>query len=510
MKFCYSPLGFQFPDELQHWRSATNVIDTGHLYATNHGLPISPQFPGLENATAALASLSGLSVFAAGMIVVAVAHVLVMASLFLLFRAMRLPARVAGLATLLYGLNPHAAYFDAIFGYQTFALPFLVLALLVAAELSNKRRGAPRSGWIVLGVICVAVVVTSHHVTSIALIGLSLIVGVIGFCVREWRRKSLWPLGLAGLTAGLSVLWVVGIANDTLSYLRPAFTSLIEGLDNHGSHAAAVVSPLTERIPTLAAAGVISLCIPAAWWLGWRLGWRYLWPWAFLLMSGTYYTTVAVRFLAGEGVELSGRALTFVFIPVSVSLALVVVWAVSHPRHGLMWLAGAVVGGMTLLVGGLAGGWPPFWERLPGPYQVAGFERSVEPQGIASANWTRDELSPGNRFGADFANYTLLGSYGAQDVVRNAGPVFYADTFGAEEAGLMESGSISYLLVDDRLASDLPASGRYFPLDPLAGDHRTPLAMGPLTKFDAVPGADRIYDGGHIVIYDMRGALGAS
>jgi hypothetical protein len=60
--------------------------------------------------------------------------------------------------------------------------------------------------------------------------------------------------------------------------------------------------------------------------------------------------------------------------------------------------------------------------------------------------------------------------------------------------------------VDDRLSRQLPASGAYFLVDPQAGRHTHPIPAGNLTKFDTVSRVNRVFDNGHIRIYDMRAA----
>ena len=161
----------------------------------------------------------------------------------------------------------------------------------------------------------------------------------------------------------------------------------------------------------------------------------------------------------------------------------------------------------VVFVGGITSGWPPFWERLPGPYKVSAFERSVEPEGIAAAQWTLVHLGPGNRFAADFTNYTLLGTYGDQDVVRNVADVYYSPVFGPAQVTQLADAGVQYLLVDLRLSTQLPAGGSYFPDDPQKDRHSTPIPRRDLTKFNSVPGIDRIYDSGDIVIYDVQGVL---
>jgi hypothetical protein len=222
-----------------------------------------------------------------------------------------------------------------------------------------------------------------------------------------------------------------------------------------------------------------------------------------LVTSALYYTVIGVKVAAADGTELAGRALTYVFIPVGFVLAAFVGHRLSTSRR---WKLNAVVATTlagVLFLGGLAGGWPPAWERLPGGFQVAGFERSVEPQGVATAQWARQVLGHDNRFAADLTNYTLLGTYGEQDVIRQGATLYYSAGVSPEDQQIVASTSLRYLVVDRRLAEGLPASGRYFPDDPQADKHTVPLPLEDLTKFDAVPGIRRIYDSGDIVIYDL-------
>ena len=86
VKVCYSPAAFTYVDELMHWRSTTDIMQTGKLFTVNNLLPISPYYPGLEEVTSALASITGLSIFTCGLIVAGTAHLLFVTVLFVLFR----------------------------------------------------------------------------------------------------------------------------------------------------------------------------------------------------------------------------------------------------------------------------------------------------------------------------------------------------------------------------------------------------------------------------------------
>src|SRR5207253_1128350 len=74
-----------------------------------------------------------------------------------------------------------------------------------------------------------------------------------------------------------------------------------------------------------------------------------------------------------------------------------------------------------------AGGWPPYWEQLPGRYLVAGFERSVDAQSVAAAQWSRTGLAEDTRVAADTNGINLLSTYGRHDTVGASlyeGPVW--------------------------------------------------------------------------------------
>ena len=74
---------------------------------------------------------------------------------------------------------------------------------------------------------------------------------------------------------------------------------------------------------------------------------------------------------------------------------------------------------MVVIAGGIVTG-NPLVARLPGPYHVAAEQRSIEPEGIAAANWALVELGPDNRIVADRTNAKLMGGLGLQYPVTSA------------------------------------------------------------------------------------------
>jgi hypothetical protein len=508
---CYSPASFTYADELEHWRGTVNILQTGKLFTPNYLLPISPHYPGLEEITSALVSITGLSVFTSGLIVAGVAHLLFVCVLYMLFQGMSGSYRIAGVAVLLYASNPLFASFDSMFIYQTLALPFLGLTLLALLRLSSRGTAGQRAGWLILAVVAIVATVVTHHITSYVLMATLILVTLAALLTRN-RQAAAWAAVLSLLSAGATVSWLMFAAPQTWGYLQPVVNGMTQSIRTllAGGHTIAPptsTGPLSNRLLAAVAVLTVSALVPLGWWQVWRRYRRHPWTVAMAVGSVTWYVVVAVRFTAADGSELAGRAATFVFIPTTYIIAV----AIGHlASTAIRWRARAVAAAvlvvvLLLLFDGLANGWPPYWERLPGPYLVAGFERSVEPDEIAAANWALEHLGPGNRFAADSGSYPVLGSYGDEDPVRDVAYLYTSPVFTQSDASLAIIQSLRYVFVDQRLSQSLPASGQYFPVDPNAGKYTEPLSSADLDKFNSAAGVDRIYDSGNIVIYQLTG-----
>ena len=176
VKLLQSPLGFTFFDEFLHWRTANDILRSGHLFKENSLLPVSPLYPGLELATTAVANLTGLSIFGAGVIVVGVARAVLALALYLFYEQVSGSVRVAGIAAAIYMGNPHFVIFDAQFAYESFGLAFL-LTILLALLRSQRAQGSARAGLNIVAVLCLCSLVATHHATSYVTAILSDLVG---------------------------------------------------------------------------------------------------------------------------------------------------------------------------------------------------------------------------------------------------------------------------------------------------------------------------------------------
>jgi hypothetical protein len=511
-RICYSPASFTFPDELEHWRSTEDILQTGQLHGVNYLLPISPHYPGLEELTSAVVSVTGLSVFASGLIVAGVAHLLFVYVLYLLFREVSGSYRIGGVAVLCYASNSHFTSFDSMFIYQTLALPFLGLTLLAAWRLASQRAAGPRAGWITLAVLAIVVTVVTHHVTSYVLVAALALITAAALLTASWRTAA-WLAGLALLAASATALWLVFGAPQTWTYLQPFAEASLQSLrvllaGGHASATPVSTGPLADRLLSDATVLTVSVLLPAGWWQVWRRYRRQPWTVAMAIGSLGWYVTIALRLTAADSSELAGRAATFVFVPAAYVTALAVGWLAGAVlcRNARSAIVALLVVVLILMFDGLANGWPPYWERLPGAHQVAGAERSAEPEVTNAASWALAALGPGHRFAADVGSYAVLGSYGDQDLVRDVAYLYTSPVFTQADARRAEQQAVRYVWIDQRLSEALPASGQYFPLDPDAGKYKQPLPRADLEKFNRAHGVDRVFDSGDIVIYELPGS----
>ena len=506
---CYSPAAFTYADELRHWRGTVNVLQTGKLSAVNYLIPIGPHYPGLEELTAALVSVTGLSVFTAGLIIAGIAHLIFVCVLYVLFREVGGSYRIAGVAVLCYTGDSLFESFDSMFTYQTLGLPFFGLILLAAWKLASRRPAGGRVSWLALAVLTIAAMVVTHHITSYVT-AIMLCVVTIAALISGNRRAAAWTGLLAALAAGAAACWLVFAAPQTWGYLEPYASGTLKSIQaSFSGHVSAPKSNGPEGNQVLATFTVlmVSALLPVGWWQVWRRYRRHTWTVAMAIASVSWYGIVVLRLTAADGSELAGRAATFIYVP----LAYIVALALGHlAGRAVRWQARPVavavlVVVLTLMFDGLINGWPPYWERLPGPYQVAGAERSVEPEVIDGATWSLALLGSGNRFASDYGAYPVLGSYGDQNAIRNVAYLYTSGTYGVSTRLQAEAQAIRYVWVDRRLSHSLPVSGQYFAVDPEQGKYKHPLTNADLDKFNGQSGVDRIYDSGNVVIFELPG-----
>ncbi|MDB5074619.1 MAG: rane protein, partial [Chloroflexi bacterium] len=274
VKYLHSPLYFSFVDEFMHWRTASDILTSHHLFHGNSLLPVSPLYPSLEMVTSALTSLSGLSLFSAGVLMLVAARLILVLALYLFYEQVSGSARVAGIGTLLYMTNPNFLFFDAQFSYESFALPIALFVLFILA----RRPSSPISHRLGLSLAllpAILMVATTHHLTSYALAAFLLLwTATTALCAGSLRTAFLQgPGGAALLLIVTALLWLVFVATVTIGYLAPNFMAALHelvGLISGESGARQLFrspntghfSPVWERVVGLGAVVCVLLGLP--------------------------------------------------------------------------------------------------------------------------------------------------------------------------------------------------------------------------------------------------------
>jgi hypothetical protein len=509
LKVNYSPLGFTFNDEFLHYSGTVNMLSSGKLFELNYGLPIGTHYPGIEEVTSALISATGLSVFAAGLIVAGLAHLLFILFLYLAFCVAIRSHRIAGIAVLLYYGAPALTSFNSMFVYETLALAFLGMCMLAALRSAVEKSASDRTRWFIVAVLSIFATVITHHITSYMLTLFLILVAIASRLTGSRNTAARFGI-LAAISLASVVLWIWRIAPDTISYFSPTVTGIIDGikaLQQSGSSDAppTASSPFSNEALGALAILVISLLIALGCWQAWRRHRRHPWIIGMMLGSLGWFVDLGIRLGTPDGQELAGRAATFVYIPVSVLAALALTRLVnSRPvrRWGAAVTAVIVASVVSLLIDGLANGWPPFWERLPGPHLVSSFESSVNPEEIQDSYWTLQYLGPGNRIAADAGIYPVLIGYGGQNPLQVITTLYSTPDWTPAVAGFAAGQNVQYVETDTRLTKSLPPAGNYFPGDNAFATHTIDPAA--LTKYDSITGVARVFDDGTIVFYNLQ------
>lgn len=525
VKVLHSPTEFTFADEYLHWRTAQDVLGSGVLFQINPMHPVTPLYAGLANVTTALCHLSGMSIFASGIVVIGVARLVLMLMLYLFCEEISQSAWMAGVATLLYMVNANYLFFSAQFAYESLASP---LAMLVVFVLVFRQRLADpgRLGMNLVVLLGIGAVVVTHHVTSyifVSFLGLWLLVTWLRTKGSSDRAADLSTTTLLALV--ISLTWLIYIATLTIGFLAPnlrdALLSILRLLAGEMTSrtlfqvSGSPVPPRWEQWVSVAAVGLTLLALPWGLWCIWQSQRRNPLMLALAVAALGYPLSLVLRLTTPQGAEITNRTWSFLFVAIAPVLALGLerFWLADR-QH---WMrAGLFTTWATLLfMGGVIIGFP-VWGRLPGPYLVGADMRSIEPQSVRAAEWMRVVPGPNNRVIADRTNRMLLGSYGEQYPVMQFGDklptwqVIMSPALGPAERSMLQQGAIRYVLVDRRLATGLPLVGFYFEKsEPNVFQYTVPLDAAALQKFDHQEQVNRIFDSGDIRIYDVGAVSGA-
>ncbi|MGO8236352.1 hypothetical protein ACC806_09150 [Rhizobium ruizarguesonis] len=533
-----APVAFIDHDEFLHWATVNDILEAGRLFLPNPLLPVSPLYPGLELITSALVNLSGLSVFAAGLIVLATARMMLMLALFLLFEKITDSARIASIACLIYMGSSTFLLFDVHYSYESLAIPMLA-AVLLASE-SRRMEPSDAAGWptVVATVVLILALAATHHLTSYFCTAL-----LCGTAVMECLRQGASAMQkrrailLASIAVIAPVAWSKIVGNPTGSYILPVLEGGIHEVAQLVSSSTSTrklfvsdtgaLAPAWQRYLTMAGVALICLGLLTGFlrslvfngqqrnasilWppTRWRL-WRSSLLQILVLVTLAYPVSIIFR-LTRSGWEIGNRigSLSFLGVAIVVAVAVAAFWhGTSRGRLRATALAAAAT---TVLIAGVISSEGPRI-LVPAGYEVSADSSSIEPMGISAASWTRQWLG-GQHFAADRINRLLLSTYGRQKVSttlesgQDTSMAITAADLGPMERRLLIDSGVGFVMVDLRMTTGLPGVGVYFDGGAQDRNHTVPLQSSSLLKFNSEPDVDRTFDNGFMVIFDV-GRLG--
>jgi hypothetical protein len=518
VKVMHSPIHFTFYDELLHYRTAANLLETGHHFLEHPLLPVSPLYPGLENIAVALASLSGLDIFYAGIITILVARFVFILVLFLFYEKTSESPRLAGIATLIYAANPHFIFFDAQFSYESLALVFVVMVLLgIQYRMSHHKDRPLGSSLLIIFGICATLV--THHVTSYFLLLCLILWAIIAYFFPYEGQSRTMLFGTAVLAVVAILSWMMYVAIVTIDYLVPVLSGAVFDLfrvlvrDETGRQLFSAEGEnalqLWEQLIVYSTALFILLGLMVGAIVIWRQH-RNRPTYLFLGVVGLLYPVTQLLRFSEKGPEIASRIGPFMFFGIGFVLAVTVTKLFLSSTDSRMWLRQA---GLTLVItlmfwGNFLVSFPR-WALMPGAYRAAADTRSVEAQSLETVHWVHYYLGQEQRLAADRINGLLMVAYGRQYQVTgswnniNVPGVFLDVPFTEVEYRTLCEGQIEYLMVDYRFLTHLPLLGFYYEAEESDLPYQEPLETAVLEKFKPLDNFSLIYDGGNLVIYQV-------
>lgn len=507
-KFLRSPQYFNLFDEQAHLYAVDAMLDGARLFAGNPLNRVVADYPGLHAVTAALAGLTGGSVFASGTAVILAVRATGCLAVYLLAeRLVRAawapsPPAVALVAVLVFAANPAFAFFDAQFAYESLASPVVAIVVLIAARLGDH---GPRRALAVVGLALTALVVVTHHGSSYLLAGLLAALVTAKLVAR--RRPPLPLVVLAAGAAAMTAGWLFAAASYTLTYVGPYvssnLTSVPEFLSGSGAGPRRLFGgylpvPTYERVASFAAV-IVLFGLFCAGTHAIRVALRRAEAWLLIGLAAIYFMSLPLVALRGD--QVVKRFWEFAFIGLAPVCA-VPLARLTRGRAPLRLAAAALM--FVVFVGsGVARSGEHI--RFPGPYLPTADPRSMTPDVVDAARWLRATNGPHHRIAGDHTLAVTFGSYGAQIPVTYEENGFPVWTVVAPErvtpAVLAEirRARLEWIAVDLRSAGHFPLTGFYFNEAEPGAYVDTELTLRALTKFDGP--FERSYDNGHVVLY---------
>ncbi|MCW3066820.1 MAG: hypothetical protein JWN32_3992 [Solirubrobacterales bacterium] len=507
-----SPAHALFSDDLYHRQVVQQINELGTTSVHPTLYPIPGEFPGLEQATLALHSLTGLGLGTVERLVPLAAHISMPLVAYVLARGLGLPSRTAFLAALIFVGNKAFFFFHSAFAYETLGMLLVMTTLALVAHAARDR--SPLRHYAVPVLVALSATVITHHVSSYLLIVCLTLIAGFAVVTRSQHRRI--AVAVPAITVGLAAAWLLLQATTASTYLSTGIharlTTIVNAITNEGSgtrklFAHSTLPPSERLLGYVAVLTVLVLCVLGAYAVFRLRHRRRLGPLTYaFLVFGPLLWVASAPLIVTPGAELAYRSWPFLFLGVSVFGAVALRWVEQRIKHhGPVLAHGVMIGVVTLVIAGGVVIGDNEAGRFPRPAETAAGPESVTGDSIAAAQWFERRAGRYNRFVADNGSQLVFATSGFQEALGYGNWLPFVAPSTPKISGRLRDLGVKYVVIDRRVTELPPRYGYYFGQEEL---YSAGLAFSGrvfprrlIDRFDDVPTLDRIYDNGNIVIY---------
>ena len=521
IKVLHDPITFVIGDELVHVAAALDLASThtlGRPFA-DQGVNVAVDYPGLELFTVGLARVCGLPLFVSGLVTIGVARVMILLAVFTLGERLGGSSRVGAVAALLFCANSNFLLWSAQFSYESLALPLFAVALALLLARGPEPGAAARATPAL--VVLIAALTVTHHLTSLALVGVLWFLTLASLRGGAWRGYRV--LGLALVASAASAAWLALAAPEALGYLGSVVSRTTSGIRQALAGGGRVPFettsfnsfqwPLPEQLASYAAVLLLGVLAIVVLWRYRRPGMLRT-PGHVLLELGllAFLALFALRLSPGAW-ESANRGQELLFIAPATLIATHLVRMLRRARRPRRTGRLMVAGALLAICGGIIGGWESRL-LLSAPLEVRAGAATLTPQGETAARWAMARLGSGATYVADETTGRELMVAGARRVFFGSSSdtedlILHGSTLPAWQRTFLRAHAVDYIVLDRRQISTDVDAGYYFPTaaDPSGGQGYYSAAAQ--RKFSGQPVVSTIYAAGDLSIYDVRGLWAA-
>ena len=493
-------------DEWAHFRQLIVTLATNNPYSYNSILPIVGHYPSLALVASTLVRMTGIPPMTMALIVIGVAKVLAIISVFYVAREFSKSRLTSALVTMLFFAAPTMVMFDSQYAYESLGLSLAVTAYAMALMHFRGKTKLSRRWWLTGFIFMAALVTGTHHLSSFFM--LLSILFTLGW--EAYQRDEPWPRLLLTFSIALTMIgiYTYTVARGALRYIgNQSIAPILDFLNGNKSNlrvpfqSSALQTPLFEVVMSLGGQLILALLTLLSLWEAYKRFKRKE-PMTWVIVAGLVYPlTVLGRVIPGIQ-EAANRGGGFVIL----WMALLIGEYAPRPR---LWgpkgrVLMAVLGTLFCFSGFISGS--PYYSRYPtgflvgSPNQIDGYEKEA-------ARWMATHTDQHNTYCTDRLMSRVIGATSSATNVATIIPwtyvckdMFHDHTWKSRDGYFLHLRLFDYVIVETRLSRNAPADGYLFDAEK-GQTYKKPLPKADLEKFAHAYALRQVWRNKYVIIY---------